>query len=173
MKRIVAPLVLAALLCGAAAPASAHRFHAGIADISYNQHSGSVEVVHTYMAHDIEALLATLAGRRVDLARPEDEALLRTYLERRFYLLDADGGRLPLQWIGMTAGAQSVVLYRELAGTPPARVARVHDAVLSEPLPGRPTPSIFAWEAPCARWRSTPKRRSAASGKAKNATLSG
>jgi len=135
MKPLLARLVLAALLCGAGAPCQAHRFHAGIADISYNQHSASVEVVHTYMAHDIEALLAGLAGRRVDLSRPEDEALLRAYLEQRFYLLDANGSRLPLTWVGMTAGVQSVVLYQELAGTPPARVARVHDAVLSDLLP--------------------------------------
>ena len=137
MKRFASRLVLAALLCGAGAQSQAHRFHAGIADMSFNQRSGSVEVVHTYMAHDIEALLVKLAGRRVDLAGPDAEALLRAYLERRFYLLGADGAKLPLTWIGMTADAQSVVLYQELAGTPPAQVARVHNAVLSDLLPGQ------------------------------------
>jgi hypothetical protein len=139
MKRAVKPLLLrlalAALLCGAATAAQAHRFHAGIADISFNQASGSVEVVHTYMAHDIEALLSGLAGRPVDLTRPEDEALLRKYLEQRFYLLGADGARLPLKWVGMTANVESVVLYQELEGTTLAQVARVHDAVLSDLLP--------------------------------------
>jgi hypothetical protein len=132
---MIARLALAALLCCASAASQAHRFHAGMTEISFNQNSGSVEVVHTYMAHDIEALLAKLAGRQVDLTRPEDEALLRNYLEQRFYLLAADGARLPLKWVGMTANVDSVVLYRELEGTPLARVARVHDEVLVDVLP--------------------------------------
>jgi hypothetical protein len=132
---MMARLALAALLCCASAASQAHRFHAGIADISFNRNSGSVEVVHTYMAHDIEALLATLAGRQVDLTRPEDEALLRTYLEQRFYLLGPAGVRLPLRWVGMTANVDSVVLYQELEGTPLARVERVHDEVLVDVLP--------------------------------------
>jgi hypothetical protein len=128
-------LAVAALLCCASMAAQAHRFQAGIAEISFNQHSGSVEVVHTYMAHDIEALLATLAGRQVDLSRPDDEALLRTYVEQHFYLQDADGARLPLKWVGMSASIDSVVLYQELPATPLARVALVHDAVLADVLP--------------------------------------
>jgi hypothetical protein len=135
MKTVVRRLALAALLCCASMATQAHRFQAGIAEISFNQNSGSVEVVHTYMAHDIEALLAALAGRQVDLSRSEDEALLRQYVERQFYLQDADGARLPLKWVGMTANVDSVVLYQELPATALARVALVHDAVLADVLP--------------------------------------
>jgi hypothetical protein len=134
MKMAALRLVLAALLCCVGVAAKAHRFQLGIAEITFNRNTGSVEVVHTYMAHDIEALLAALAGRQVDLSRPEDEALLRKYVEERFYLLAADGARLPLKWVGMTANVDSVVLYQELAGTPLARVAAVHDAVLTDVL---------------------------------------
>jgi hypothetical protein len=135
MKASMLHLTMAALLCSASGAAWAHRFQAGIADISFNEKSGSIEVVHTYMAHDIEALLASLAGRQVDLGRPDDEALLRTYVDRHFYLLGADGARLPLKWLGMTANVDSVVLYQELEATPLARVARVHDGVLADVLP--------------------------------------
>lgn len=135
MNKLLLRVALAALLCGAGATAQAHRFHAGIAELSFNQASGSIEVVHTYMAHDIEALLATLAGHQLDLAGPEAEALLRTYLEQRFYLLAADGKRLPLTWVGMTAGIDSVVVYQELPATSPAQLARVHDEVLLDLLP--------------------------------------
>jgi hypothetical protein len=135
MKHLLTRFALAALLSVASAAAHAHRFHAGIADLSFNQNSGSIEVVHTYMAHDIEALLATLAGRALELAEPEAEALLRSYLEQRFYLLAADGKRLPLAWLGMTAGVDNVVVYQELRDTPPARLARVHNEVLLDVLP--------------------------------------
>ena len=47
----------AAVLACACALALAHNFHAGITDISHNERTGSLEVVHTYMAHDVEALL--------------------------------------------------------------------------------------------------------------------
>ncbi len=135
MKRLLTRVALAAMLACAAAAAQAHRFHAGIAELSFNQTSGSIEVVHTYMAHDVEALLAQLAGRQLELAGPEAEALLRAYVEQRFYLLAGDGKRLPLAWVGITAGVDSVVVYQELPGTQLAQVARVHDEVLFDVLP--------------------------------------
>jgi hypothetical protein len=135
VTRVLLRLMLAALLCGAALPVWAHRFHAGIADIAYNGKTGSVEVVQTYMAHDIDALLVTAAGRPVDLTRPDDEALLRQYIEARFYLLDQNQARLPLKWIGITVSVESVVIYRELEATPLAKVARVHDQVLVDFMP--------------------------------------
>ncbi|MES2319761.1 MAG: DUF6702 family protein [Pseudomonadota bacterium] len=135
MKLLVLRLALAALLACASAASQAHRFHFGITAIGFNARTGSVEVVHTYMAHDIEALLATLSKGQVDLTRPEDEALLRKYVEQRFYLLADGGARLPLKWIGMKASVNSVELYQELENTPLAAVARVHDEVLSDFLP--------------------------------------
>ena len=135
MKRLGARLLLAAALCGAGASASAHRFHAGLADIVFNQQSGSVEVVHTYMAHDLDALLAAQEGRPIDLTKPEAEALLRKYVEARFYLLDQNQARLPLQWVGITVGIDTVIIYRELPATPLASIARVHDEVLMDVMP--------------------------------------
>ena len=135
MKHWFARLMLTALLCGAAASGWAHRFHAGIADIAFNQKTGSVEIVHTYMAHDIDALLATAAGRPVDLAKPEDEALLKKYVEERFYLIGKNQARLPMTWIGVTVSVDSVVIYQEVAATPLANVAQVHNAVLVDFMP--------------------------------------
>ena len=80
-----------ALLCACVSiSASAHRFHAGITDISYNERSGSTEVVHTYMAHDVEALLTALYQRQFDLSDPDDQAVLRKYVEKQFWLADRD-----------------------------------------------------------------------------------
>ena len=90
---------LLALLCAAVCvSAAAHRFHAGITDISYNERTGSTEVVHTYMAHDVEALLTALYQRQFDLSDPDDQAVLRTYLDKQFWLAAKDGRRIPLAW---------------------------------------------------------------------------
>ena len=74
-------LLLALLLCASAA-ASAHRFHFGMTDISYNERTRSTEIVHTYTAHDIEALLLNLYGRQFDLSEPDDQAVLRQYMAK-------------------------------------------------------------------------------------------
>ena len=115
--------------------AAAHSFHAGITDISYNERTGSTEVVHTYMAHDVEALLTELYQRRFDLSDPDDQAVLRKYVEKQFWLADRDGRRLPLDWVGVTVDTDSVVVFQEAVRTPAARVETIHDAVLSDFLP--------------------------------------
>lgn len=124
----------AALACAALA-AQAHRFHAGITDVSHNAHTGSLEVVHTYMAHDVEALLANLYQRQFDLSDPDDQAVLRKYVEQRFWLADKAGRRLPLNWVGLTVDTDSVTVFQEVPQTPAEKVATIHDAVLSDFLP--------------------------------------
>lgn len=137
MKGLLLRAVLAAALAGASAGALAHRFHAGITDVSFNRQSGSTELIHTYMAHDIEALLTHLHQRQFDLTRPDDEALLRAYIERQFTLRARAGGALlAVRWVGLTVDAESVVIYREVDGALPVG-AVVHDAVLSDLLPGQ------------------------------------
>lgn len=128
MRSLKALLAAALLLCSAMA--GAHRFHAGITDISFNARTGSTEVVHTYMAHDVESLLANLYGRQVDLNDPDDQALLRKYVEGRFWMLGQDQARLPLRWVGMTADAERVQVFQEIEQTPLWKAAAIHDDVL-------------------------------------------
>jgi hypothetical protein len=127
-------LCLALLLCVSTA-ASAHRFHFGMTDISYNERTGSTEIVHTYTAHDIDALLLNLYQRQFDLSDPEDQDVLRQYVERQFWLAAPDGKRLPPKWIGMTVDANSVVIYQEIENTPLARAATIRQGVLIDFLP--------------------------------------
>lgn len=126
---------VAVLSCAACFPVQAHRFHAGITDISFNAHTGNTEVVHTYMAHDVEALLANLYQRQFDLSDPDDQAVLRKYVEKQFWLADKAGKRLPLKWVGMTVDTDSVTVYQEAAATPAEKVETIHAAVLIDFLP--------------------------------------
>ena len=135
LARFIAQCAVAAVLAGACALAPAHRFHAGITDISFNEHTGSLEVVHTYMAHDVEALLTNLFQRQFDLSDPDDQAVFRKYVEKQFWLADKDKRRLPLNWVGMTADAQSVMVYQEALQTPAAKVEFIHDEVMTDFMP--------------------------------------
>jgi hypothetical protein len=134
MKRLSSLILAAALTC-ACTLAPAHSFHAGLTDISYNARTGSTEVVHTYMTHDVEALLANLYQRAFDLSDPDDQAALRKYVEKQFWLSDKDGHRLPLNWVGLQVDTDSVVVFQEAPQTASNKVARIHDAVLSDFLP--------------------------------------
>jgi hypothetical protein len=127
-------LCLALLLCVSTA-ASAHRFHFGMTDISYNERTRSTEIVHTYTAHDIDALLLNLYQRQFDLSDREDQDVLRKYVERQFWLAGQDGKRLPARWIGMTVDANSVVIYQEIDNTPLSRAATIRQGVLIDFLP--------------------------------------
>jgi len=136
MKARSFPALLCAVFAMAvSSAASAHRFHAGMVDVSDNERTGSTEVVHTYMAHDVEALLTELYQRRFDLSDPDDQAVLRNYLDKQFWLAAGDGRRIALRWVGVTVDTDSVVVFQEAPRTPVAQVATIHDAVLSDFLP--------------------------------------
>lgn len=127
-------LLCAVLLCAGTA-ASAHRFHAGIADVSFNARTGSTEIVHTYMAHDIDALLANMYGRQFDLTEPDDQEVLRKYIESRFWVLGQDKSRLRVRWVGVSADAERVTVYQEIEKTPLWKAGAIHNAVLVDFLP--------------------------------------
>jgi hypothetical protein len=129
MARGVKSLLAAALACCCMA-AQAHQFHLGITDVSFNQKTGSTEIVHTYMAHDIEALLSNLYQRQFDLTQPEDEAILRKYVEKQFWVQAADKSRLPVRWVGLAVDAENVVIYQEIENTPLSKTVLIHDEVL-------------------------------------------
>ncbi|MDB5959181.1 MAG: hypothetical protein JWP59_475 [Massilia sp.] len=125
-------IVLAALLLTAGASAFAHRFHTGFTDLSVNQRSGSLEVVHTLHTDDVDALLANLYQRQFDLTHPEDEAVLRKYIEKQFWIVGAGGKRLPLHWVGLTVGPETVVVYQEIENTPLSQANVIHHDILSD-----------------------------------------
>jgi len=128
MRRLKAWVASALLLYSAMA--SAHRFHAGITDISFNARTGNTEIVHTYMTHDVEALLANLYGRQFDLNEPDDQDVLRKYVEGRFWILGQDKARLTVRWVGMTADAERVQVFQEVEQTPLWKASAIHDNVL-------------------------------------------
>jgi hypothetical protein len=126
-----------ATLAFASAAAGAHNFHMGIADISYNERTGNTEIVHTYTSHDLSTLLANLYGRGFDLGQADSEQPLRRYVEKQFYLAGPDQQRLPLQWVGVKADADSVVILQEIAGARLKPGTRIHNALLIDFLPSQ------------------------------------
>jgi hypothetical protein len=119
-----------ALIC-IGALAHAHRFHAGITDISMNPNTGSIEIIHTFMAHDVEALLENLYQRQFDLSDPEDIQIFQRYVEQQF-ILSSKEQRLPLKWVGLKIDPNSVIVFQEIEKqTLPEQMA-IRQAVLTD-----------------------------------------
>ncbi|AXA94182.1 DUF6702 family protein [Massilia sp. YMA4] len=128
LRHLAASAALALCCTGAA---QAHNYHMGMADIGYNAATGNTEVIHTYTAHDIEALLANLYGRSFDLGLEEDQDVLRQYIERQFSI-SAGGRRLPLQWVGIKASADTITVFQQIEKTAMPAGAVIVDAVLTD-----------------------------------------
>ena len=134
LRTLALAVLVLALACTAA---GAHNFHMGIADISYNDRTGNTEIVHTYTSHDVSTLLANLYGRSFDLGQADSEQPLRRYVEKQFQLAGPDNKRLQLQWVGVKADADSVVIFQEIAGTKLKPGTRIHNALLIDFLPSQ------------------------------------
>ncbi|MYM27597.1 hypothetical protein GTP58_04630 [Duganella sp. CY15W] len=130
-------LVAATVLALSSTAAHAHNFHMGIADISYNERTGSTEIVHSYTAHDLATLLTNLYGRQFDLGRADSEAPLRRYVEKQFYLEDANHQRLPLQWVGYKVDADTVLIFQEIPHVKLEKGSRIHNGLLIDFLPSQ------------------------------------
>ena len=130
-------LCVATVLALASTAAHAHNFHMGIADISYNERTGSTEIVHTYTAHDLSTLLTNLYGRQFDLGQPDSEAPLRRYVEKQFRLEGPHGEPLRVNWVGVKADADTVVILQEIEHVRLAQGTRIHNALLIDFLPSQ------------------------------------
>ena len=130
-------LCVATVLALAGTEVHAHNFHMGIADISYNERTGGTEIVHTYTAHDLATLLTNLYGRQFDLGQPESEAPLRRYVDKQFRIEGPNGERLRVNWVGVKADADSVVILQEIEHVKLASGTRIHNALLIDFLPSQ------------------------------------
>nr|WP_315393746.1 DUF6702 family protein [uncultured Duganella sp.] len=137
VRRLLSSAALLPALTLGGVAAQAHNFHMGMADISYNDRTGNTEIVHTYTSHDVSTLLSNLYGQSFDLGQPESEAPLRRYVEKQFYLTGGDGQRLRVQWVGVKADADSVVILQEIAGTKLTPGTRIHNGLLIDFLPSQ------------------------------------
>lgn len=131
MRSLLPAGALASLL--AASTASAHTFFEGLVSVDVNSRSKHVEIVHSYTAHDLTALLMEQTQLAINLEHPEHEALLRDYIEQHF-VLRAHGEKLALEWVGIRLTPQTIEIYQELSAPPPLGSIEVQNAVLRSAL---------------------------------------
>ncbi len=116
-----------------ASTASAHTFFEGLVSVDVNPRSKHLEIVHSYTAHDLTALLMEQTQLAINLEHPEHEALLRDYIEQHF-VLRANGKKLALEWVGLRVTPQTIEIYQELSAPPPLGSIEVQNDVLRSAL---------------------------------------
>jgi hypothetical protein len=113
----------------------AHEFHVGICDISYNPRTKSTEIVHTYPMHDIDAAFWFRHNRQPDLTKPDDEKLLRAYIESAFVIETSSKAKLALQWVGVQQDADTLTIYQELPKTALPTAGFITNTILFDYVP--------------------------------------
>jgi len=95
-----------------AAPASAHRVHAGVTEIAVNPRTGEMEVVHRVFAHDLMAALGRDELEAYDFL--ETGAGLETvgvYARERFRMADGEGELYDLAYVGAEIDGEFAWIY--------------------------------------------------------------
>lgn len=108
-------LVLAAVLSIALLPkAAAHKYFFGLTEVSYNQRTQHVEVIHQFTLHDVQRALKKRFGDdfRIDSAAADEK--IQAWLENQFTLFDSNNEVANLEWVGFEADFQNIWLYQEL-----------------------------------------------------------
>lgn len=100
MDSVIARFTLIALLLGALAGSPIARASSGVVgEASFNPESGLLEVSIGLNVNDFRLVLANRFGQVVSLDNHSQEKIM-TYVGERFALLDRDGEKARIDWLG-------------------------------------------------------------------------
>jgi BioD-like phosphotransacetylase family protein len=91
----LAKRIFVLLLCGLAINAVAHRYFFSMTDLTLNERTQSIEVIHQITAHDIDNAIAESKQIHFSVAHPNYENIIRQYVEAH---LSRSGVRSFLDW---------------------------------------------------------------------------
>ena len=106
-------LTIALLLCTAASPTHAHRMHASITTVLFNDRTERIEVMHRFYLHDAEHAAGELFGRPADLFdSTEDRQRFAIHVHEGFSLRSPEDAPLSLQLVGSEIEGDSLWIYQ-------------------------------------------------------------
>lgn len=131
-------VVLAVALCAAASSAYAHRLHAGLTDISINEVTAELEVVHRLFTHDLYPAIGFNAIDDTELYETR-EGLLRlgAYAAARFSMRIEGEGPMPLRFVGAEPDGEFTFFYFVGEAPEPGQSVIIDNRLLVDYLPGQ------------------------------------
>ena len=118
-----------------AANASAHTFFIGSTEISVNEHTNSIEIIHQFTSHDLEAMLSDKYQQRINADSEQYLKLVQDYVEQRFTLFDNNGQRLTIEFIGVEAGINATYIYQEVLAKSNIKGVVIYHQLLTDYFP--------------------------------------
>ena len=116
--------------------ASAHRLHAAMTTVLFNDRTERIEIMHRFYLHDAEQLATEIAGSGANLMDdPEDRQRFGIYVHERFNLYSQDdgpdGSRLPITLRGTEVDGDFLWVYQAMRYPSPQldRLAISHGAL--------------------------------------------
>lgn len=107
------------LLLALVPPLAAHKFYFSATQVDYNPKSASFEITIRLFADDLEKVLGSRAGRRIEIDRSADaERLAFNYLREVLRLRGPDMREIPLEWVGLETKVDTVYCYLEAKAPP-------------------------------------------------------
>lgn len=93
---------------------SAHRYFFGLTEISSNQNTQAIEIVHQYTLHDVQQALKKRLGKEFRLEQNDTEKQIRDWVNEKFQLTDSQGEAVIPSWVGFEADYQKIWIYQEV-----------------------------------------------------------
>lgn len=127
MRTAAAATALALLVAPAA---GAHKFHASMVTVEYNEREKVAEISIRLFTDDLEESLGRRAGKRVRIGlTPDVERLSLDYVAERLRIEDREGRPLALEWVGLEPRVDVVWVYVQAAAPVGLGGARVEDRI--------------------------------------------
>lgn len=105
-------VLLTIILIGVAASAVAHTYFFGVSDISFNNESEHIEIIHQFTAHDIENTIAELMRVHFSPEHHNYDKYIQMYFEKHF-TLKQNHKIVKLNWIGFEVKRGQLFAYQE------------------------------------------------------------
>lgn len=130
--------ILALMSLGmAATQVAAHTFFVGNTEILANEHTKSIEVIHRFTSHDLEALLSDRHQLRIDADSDEYRQLIAGYIAKNFSLTDKTGNKLNLELVGIEPGVNDTHIYQEVIGKTSLEGMTIYHRLLTDYFPNQ------------------------------------
>lgn len=107
-------MLLGVLFIGLAAPAAAHTYFFGVSDLTINEQSKHIQVIHQFTAHDIENTIAEIKQVHFSPEHPLYDKFIQGYIEKHF-ILERDNEVVKMNWIGFEIQRGQLFAYQESA----------------------------------------------------------
>lgn len=115
--------------------AQAHRQHISWTSISWNERTGSLEIVHRFHQHDVQIYLNRFVGKAVSATDLKGHAQFAVYLSNHFQIRVKPEITASVDLLGAELESQYMMVYQEIALKEPPMVLDVHAEILMDQFP--------------------------------------